>query len=67
MKNLYFFLGMLVLIFSCKEKQGEKKTNSNKKIEFKEAQKILSENAYVLNENFPYGDVRRYGIFPSKI
>ena len=65
MKNLYFFLGMLVLILSCKEKPGREKIDSDKKIEFKEIQKILSEDAYILNENFPKGDVRRYGIFPD--
>ena len=65
MKNLYFFLGILVFFFSCKEKEAGEKTYSDKKTAFKETQKILSENAYILNENFPKGDVRRYGIFPD--
>ena len=55
MKKL-FFLVMIVFFLSCKKKQVRKKINSNKKIEFKETQKILSENAYILNENFPKGD-----------
>ena len=65
MKNLYFFLGILVLLLSCNEKPASEKTNSDKKTAFKETQKILSEDAYILNENFPKGDVRRYGIFPD--
>ena len=65
MKNLYFLLGILVCFFSCKEKEAGEKSNSHKKIAFKETQKILSEDAYILNENFPKGDVRRYGIFPD--
>ena len=65
MKNLYFFLGILVLLLSCDEKPASEKTNSDKKIAFQETQKILSEDAYILNQNFPKGDVRRYGIFPD--
>ena len=65
MKNLYFFLCILVLFLSCKEKPASGKTDSDKKTAFKETQKNLSENAYILNENFPKGDVRRYGIFPD--
>ena len=53
MKNLYFFLGILVLLLSCNEKPASEKTNSDKKTAFKETQKILSEDAYILNENFP--------------
>ena len=42
MKNLYFLLGILVCFFSCKEKEAGEKSNSHKKIAFKETQKILS-------------------------
>ena len=42
MKNLYFFLCILVLFLSCKEKPASGKTDSDKKTAFEETQKNLS-------------------------
>ena len=65
MKKFQTLLIVLILVLSCKENIEKKETRSKKKTKIKETQKILSEDAYVLNENFLKGDVRHYGVFPD--
>lgn len=54
---------LALLIVSCK---NDKKTNENTTTEKTETQ-VFNDSSYVLNGDYPVGDVRRYGIFPDSL
>lgn len=61
MKKIVFLLVMSVLSLSC----GDKKKENSKKTTTETETKSFDDSDYVLDDSYPLGDVRRYGIFPD--
>ena len=61
-----FFLSitlLALLLVSCK---NDTKTNKDSATEAMETN-VFNDSSYVLNADYPVGDVRRYGVFPDSI
>ena len=61
MKKVVFLTAILLTTTFCKDAENNTKDpnqNTNEKVQF-------NDKDYVLNSNYPVGDVRRYGVFPD--
>ena len=56
----YFFLGLLLIVLSCKEDKKKSQEQLNL-----EGNQVFDDSKYVLDAFYSEGDVRRYGIFPD--
>lgn len=58
----YFFLGLFILMLSCKENKDKSQDSINSLTD-----KTFNDSEYVLDPSYPKGDVRRYGIYPDSV
>lgn len=65
MKNNLLFVLFIALVFSCGN--DKKETPVKTPTEPKTETKTFDDSAYALDDKYPVGDVRRYGIYPDSI
>lgn len=65
MKNNLLFVLFIALVFSCGN--DKKETPVKTPTEPKTETKTFDDSAYLLDDSYPLGDVRRYGIYPDSI
>ncbi len=61
MKKITFLTAILLLTTSCNKAENKPKNAHSNKAETV----LFNDKDYVLNSDFPVGDVRRYGVFPD--
>lgn len=66
MRKLVAIIGIIMMVLSCNEKQKDTSVLKTNETSSKQKKRDLDELKYVLNDSFPLGDVRRYGVFPNK-
>lgn len=62
MKKTLSFIVLILVVISCKDSSKNGTNNSELTIS-----EVFNDSSYVLNANYPIGDVRRYGVFPDSI
>ncbi|MBO3115221.1 hypothetical protein J4050_00585 [Winogradskyella sp. DF17] len=56
MKNIRFILLLALIVTACKDDKSAKQETP------KEIEEVFDDSAYVLDDNYPVGDARRYGV-----